>query len=283
MPINLSTPDQISSAKNLRRQLLNQQLMGDMGNDALIGGGIGASAIGLTYLAKMLANSIRESKTPKTTSEADVLHIRPKTKKDPALAKYSSAAKTAGVMDVLNSAVTGTGAKKVEQLSYGLPLRALALLAGAGGGAMLANKLGVNAKDVSLDNELAQARQEFEAALNDNGEQPEGPNTKLAAAFDRIEKAAGLLEESTISSLDKKAADNLSGGLGQLLGMYALMAMLGGGTAAYYGYNSGVKGHKAKSYELANAARQQRKKKTDPYRPVAVLDQDASMEGNLNY
>ena len=212
MPLSLTGPGEINAAKELRRQVLNQSLMQNLHNDALIGAGAGASAVGVAYLAKLLASSLRGPKKP--SPQSDVLHIQQRKKQTSPLAKYSSQVKTAGVMDVLNSAVTGTGAKKVEQLPYGLPMRALALLAGAGGGAFLANKLGVNAKDVSLDNELAQARAEFEAALQQpsSNEEPR-ENTKLASAFSRIEKAAAASGLSRLKTLDKKAADELSGNI----------------------------------------------------------------------
>ena len=276
MPIRLRTNEQITAAKTLRKELLDKQLFSSVMNDASLGVGIGSSAVGLAYLAKLLGTAMKRKSYQPQAEPSAVIHIKPKKKNDPN--NFSDQDKLAGIADVLQASVSGTGASNPNQLPYGLPLRALALLSGLGGGAYLANKFNVDVKDVTLDQELARAKQEFEAALNEQDQTIPAENTKLASAFSRMEKAISQSGIEKLARLDKTAANELSGRLGELLGVYALMAMLGGGTAAYYGYNSSLKGRKSKQYELANAARIQRKRMTDPQRPVAVLDQEKEQD-----
>lgn len=266
MPLNLNSLTDIDAATQLRRQLLNSQLLSTMGQDAMLGLGIGGAAAGTAGLAGLMLKALRRRRSPKPV-QAPVLHIRPKQ-------QQSQAEKTAAVESVLNAAASGRAATQVNSLPYGLPARAIALLLGAGGGAFLTKKLLTGASQHSLDNELENARAEFEAALNGNKAQP---TMKLASALDRLEKAASAY--SGDKPLDKKALTGMSEGMGELMGLYTLMALLAGGTAGYYGYQGGVKNQKAKKYELAHAARMQRLRKQDPTRPVAVLDQEELTPG----
>lgn len=180
------------------------------------------------------------------------------------------AEKAASIFGAVRAGATGQAAQTVNQLPYGLSARALALLTGLGGGAYLTKRLGAEAKEHALNQELEQARAEFESALNETS----SPQTKLATAVSRIEKAATALPDLFPKGLDKQAADALANNLGKALSVYALLALMGAGTAGYYGYKAGVKNQKARRYDMANAARQQRRKIENPYRPVAVLDED---------
>jgi hypothetical protein len=280
MPVQIKNLAELSAAETIRREMLNRQLLKTVGNDAMLGLGLGAGGIGLYQLAKLL---IPARKGPDTESlEPPKIHVK---KHD---TQYKSAGlyrlindlrgnkravpthvdKIANIFGAVKAGVTGQAADSVNALPYGLSARAVALLAGLGGGAYLTKRLGANAKEHALNQELEQARSEFEQALNETS----SPQTKLASAINRIESAMSLLSSRPSSKLDKQAADGLANNLGKALSVYALLALLSGGTAGYYGYKAGVKNQKSRRYELANAARQQRRKLENPYRPVAVLD-----------
>lgn len=238
-----------------------------MGSDMKMGLGLGVGGVGLYQLVKMLMRPKPKPNAIQTSPQISV------TRHD--VSKQADAEKAAGIGAILGPAVSGDAARGVNELPYGLSGRALALLAGLGGGAFMTSKLMGKAKQHALDTELEDAKSEFEAAMNSAGP----PQTKLAAAFLRIEKAAAQLPElSKDGTLDKTAADNLSAGAGQVLGIYALLSMLSAGTAGYYGYKAGLKGQKAKKYDLANAARLQRQKIENPSRPIAVLAGNESAE-----
>lgn len=267
MPININDLEELSAAESLRKQLLDQQLVSTMGGDLTMGLGLGVGGVGLYQLAKMLT---RPKKRNETRGEHPQITVRRH-----ALAKQADKEKQAGIAGVLGSALGGTAARNVNELPYGLSARAVALLAGLGGGAFLTGKLTGKAKAHAIDKELENAQAEFEAALNDTGQ----PQMKLAMAFERIEKAAESLPEVFPDGrLDKQAADNVSAGLGQAMGIYALLAMLASGTGGYYGYKAGLKGQKARRYDLANAARLQRQKIENPSRPIAILADESTAD-----
>jgi len=276
MPIKLNTPQDWAAARTVRKELLDKQLLGSMGSDAVLGLGVGASAVGAHRLLKLLVGNLQK-KEP--VQDVTSLHIgggykRPEDKKS-----KKKTAVTDKQANIFQEIFGGRAASSAEGLPYGRTGRVAALLAGLGAGAWGTNKLLGNVKGQIEDRELAQARREFQAALH--GEHPvddsvsseeDPPKYKLAAALTRLEKAASICGEPKLAALDKRAGEQLASGVSNALGLYALMAMISGGTAGYYGYKAGKKQQKGRQYELAYKAKKQRQRQQDPLSPVVVSD-----------
>lgn len=276
----LTTPNQFATAKAVRTDLLNQKLRGTMLSDAKLGLGLGVGAVGAHRLLKLLVSGMQRREPPEDVTS---LHFpaRGSSAKDKKKEKQASLDKEANnFVEYIKSIFSGGEATNVNELPLGRAARASALLAGIGGGAWGTNKLLGGVKNYVSDKELADARREFQAALHgtnsessqDPTETEAEPKYKLAAAMDRLEKAAATCGVPQISRLDKQAGGGLGSNMSNALSLYALMAMLSAGTAGYYGYNSGKKEQKGRKYELAYKAKKQRMRQRDPLSPVAVTD-----------
>lgn len=245
------SPEDIEAIKQLRRSAVNKDLLEKMKNLLMLGAGAGAAGTGLYQLGKQVAEDSQTIDPPYLSAEP--IHLRQRAK-----SAFAS----------LNEATSGTGARGVEDLWYAYPALAGSAAAGIGAGVAGTSLLIKKLRERALDQELEEAKMEFESALRGEPSRKQASDEdarSLRVSIDRLYAAASRL------GLDKRGADSAQL-MGRGLGLYALFAALSGGLGAASGYNHARKDRKSEFIEAASRERMARRLKEDPPRPVAVLD-----------
>ena len=207
-----------------------------------LGGYVGGGLLGRLLAKKMIGKPSWE----KEKESPDIREILSKYSSD----KYTEQEKCATIGETVSNFLEGNNAQTVMGLPWYLPAATLAGAAGGVGGYKLMDTLLDRNRKGLLKDELARAKQEYEAALS--GSVKSSEENTLAYDLDKL--ASDMLAQHTDNVKKAGFETGIGDVLGSTTGLYLLGAL---GTAGYIGNLAYDKARKNSRRRLLEKARKQ--------------------------